>query len=406
MSGKLLFVHGTGVRDVSPAISLIRDGVAEHLGWPGEDVVPVEWGRAVGPQGLDVSVALPPGDGERGTHAVFPGEEPLDEEALWGLLLVDPTIELRALAEAEPEAETRIRPGANAPEVEVVERLGGLGPVDPSIAENAGLDSERLRRAGEALAAAPLSAEAAAGGDQPRLIAALARAVVAIALAEVIDATQSDAPAPAAASDATARDALVAAVIASLGGPESSRERGIVFDRIVGPLATRVAMAKRAAFMEPFADFARDVTFYLEHGKAIRDEIAGAIRAHQDAKPLVLLGHSLGGIAAVDLMADPATAAEPLTIDLLVTVGSQAPILYLMDSLASLSPRDPGHLPFVPWLNIYNRRDLLSFCAERVFPAATGIVDAAVEAKAPFPASHSAYWRESRTFELIREHLP
>jgi hypothetical protein len=402
MPGRLLFVHGTGVRDVSATMALIREGVAKHLEWPVEDVVPVEWGRAVGPQDLDVSSALPPDDGERAI-----GEGPPSEEELWELLLVDPTVELRALAEVEPGTETRIQPGEDAPEVALVERLSRLALPDPSAAENAGLDPERVQRAGKGLAADPLPAEAAGGGaDQSLVVAAMARAVVAIALAEAIDATHADAPAPAAASDAAARDALVAAVIASLGGLAESEARGFVFDKIVAPLATRVAMSKRAAFMEPFADFARDVTFYLEHGEAIRNEIAGAVRANQGEKPLVLLGHSLGGIAAVDLMAEQAAAAEPLPVDLLVTVGSQSPILYLMDSLSSLSPRQPEHLPFAPWLNVYNRRDLLSFCAERVFPGQTGIVDAEVEAKAPFPASHSAYWREARTFELIRDHLP
>jgi hypothetical protein len=388
-------------------MSLIGPGVARNLGWAAEDVAAVEWGTAVGPPDLDVTAALPPEDGGRGTDAVALGDGPIDEEALWELLLVDPTIELRALAEAEPESETHIEPGVDAPDVALVERLGRLDLSDQSISENAGLESASVRRAGESLAADPVSAEAAAssGPGQPSIIAAAGRAVVAIALAEAITTVPADALPPHAASDPAVRDALVAAVAMSLGARDEAEARGIVFDKIIGPLATQVAIAKRAAFMDPFTDFARDVTFYLEHGEVIRDEIANAIRAHQDAEPLVLLGHSLGGIAAVDLMAAQATAAEPLAIDLLVTVGSQSPILFLMDSLASLSPREPERLPFAPWLNIYNRRDLLSFCAERVFTEPKGIVDAAVEAKVPFPASHSAYWRENRTYELIRAHL-
>jgi hypothetical protein len=398
MSGKLLFVHGTGVRDVSTAMSLIRDGVAEHLGWPAADVIPIEWGIAVGPQDLDVAAALPP-DGE-GRGIESSGE-------VWELLLVDPTIELRAFAEAGPSAETRIQPGVDVPEVALVERLGRLKVDDPTTIGKAGLNPERVRKAGESLAGDPVSADAAAAAaDHSQLVAAMARAVVAITLAEAVGATPADDPAPAAASDKDARDALVAIVTASLAGGEPGEPRGLFFDKIVEPLATRVAMANRAAFMNPFADFARDVTYYLEHGETIRNEITTAIRTHQDAKPLVLLGHSLGGIAAVDVMAEPGTKEGALPIDLLVTVGSQSPILYLMDSLNSLSPRDPAHLPFAPWLNIYNRRDLLSFCAMQVFPAQTGIVDAPVEAKAPFPASHSAYWREARTFELIQDHLP
>ena len=41
--------------------------------------------------------------------------------------------------------------------------------------------------------------------------------------------------------------------------------------------------------------------------------------------------------------------------------------------------------PFTPWLNIYNEADLLSFCAERVFPGTGGIRDVAVDAGVRFP---------------------
>ena len=83
-------------------------------------------------------------------------------------------------------------------------------------------------------------------------------------------------------------------------------------------------MAKRAAFMGPFSDFTRDVLWYLAHGEFIRGEIAPAARAAVGNEPLVVLGHSLGGIAAVDLLSDPQTMNGDwrLSIDLLVTVGS------------------------------------------------------------------------------------
>jgi hypothetical protein len=147
-----------------------------------------------------------------------------------------------------------------------------------------------------------------------------------------------------------------------------------------------VAVSKRSAFLDPLSDFIRDVAFYIKRGAAVRDFIADEVRSVETDSPVVILGHSLGGIAAVDLLSDPALMQGdvPLRVDLLVTVGSQSPFLYLLDSLNSLSPRTPSQQPFVPWLNIYNRQDLLSFCASRVFVNSPGIVDEPVSAGVPF----------------------
>jgi hypothetical protein len=411
MPGKLFFVHGTGVRDVTPAMEKIRAGVKSVLAWDEGAVVPIEWGRAVGPQPLDVSIALPPEQADRGIDNAMLGSEAGRDEssALWDLLLVDPAIELRLLAEQGPAAEVTIVPGVEAPEVVFEHRLRGLALPDEALAD-AGFSLADVRAAAQELADNPAvnGAAAAAGGlADGEVVEGAARAVVATMIAHTAADWEADALAPAATSDAQAREALVVAVAGALA-PESALARGFVIDKIVAPLATRYAVSKRAAFMAPFCDFARDVTFYLEHGKMIRDLIANAIREAGDASPVVLLAHSLGGIAAVDLLADQTemSGARALKVDLLVTVGSQAPILYLMDSLSSLSPKTPDTLPFVPWLNIYNREDLLSFCAKRVFPARTTIVDEPVDAGVPFPMSHSAYWGQRRTYELIKESLP
>ena len=90
----------------------------------------------------------------------------------------------------------------------------------------------------------------------------------------------------------------------------------------------------------------------------------------------------------------------------LVTVGSQAPAVYLIDALHILEAGPDGRPttpPHTPWLNIYNREDLLSFCAKRVFSGYDGITDVAVDAGVPFPASHSAYFSVDSTFEAIRD---
>jgi hypothetical protein len=213
-------------------------------------------------------------------------------------------------------------------------------------------------------------------------------------------------PAPLLCRDGAARDTLLAAVIAGLS-PVGTRGLGLrLVGKIVKPLAarlaTRMAVRRRNELMDPATDFVRDIAFYVRRGGAVRDFIAA--QAAELAPPVVILGHSLGGIAAVDLMSGP---RRPETVKLLVTAGSQATYLYLMDALDALRPApNATGAPFTPWLNIYNRADLLSFCASRVFPQVPGIVDEEVDAGVPFPAAHSAYWEQERLYELLGRHWP
>ena len=101
---------------------------------------------------------------------------------------------------------------------------------------------------------------------------------------------------------------------------------------------------------------------------------------------------SLGGIALVDLVASWPEAP----VEACVTVGSQAPLLYTFDAIPSLpyDEADPPRLP-VPWLNVYDSRDFLSFVAEPLFRRTDGlatVVDLRVHSGRDFPRSHSAYW--------------
>ena len=104
-----------------------------------------------------------------------------------------------------------------------------------------------------------------------------------------------------------------------------------------------------------------DILYYQRRGRDIRDYVARSLLDRE--RPLTVVGHSLGGVVLVDLLSSG--SAPP--VDRLVTVGSQAPLFYAIDALEHLRP-GAGPEPFTPWLNIYNEADLLSFCAERVFP--------------------------------------
>ena len=102
-----------------------------------------------------------------------------------------------------------------------------------------------------------------------------------------------------------------------------------------------------------------DILFYQRRGEEFLDFLSE--ESPGLAPPVVAVGHSLGGIVLVDLLSRP--GAPP--VDLLVTAGSQSPMLYAIDALDSIRWGKAQPRPFTPWLNIYNRQDFLSFRAAR-----------------------------------------
>jgi hypothetical protein len=161
-------------------------------------------------------------------------------------------------------------------------------------------------------------------------------------------------------------------------------------------LVTNYFEGRREAMFETMgAQLLADVIGYHQHRASIqevlREELSKANRAAR-GKPILPVGLSLGGIALVDLVAGwPAAPVEAC-----VTVGSQAPLLYAFDAFPSMpyDEADPPHLA-VPWLNVYDSRDFLSFVAEPLFRRSDGlasVVDLRVHSGRDFPRSHSAYW--------------
>jgi pimeloyl-ACP methyl ester carboxylesterase len=145
--------------------------------------------------------------------------------------------------------------------------------------------------------------------------------------------------------------------------------------------------------MSAAAPVAGDVLYYQSKGAEIRAFVRERVEALND--DVVLVAHSLGGIACFELLVEEALPA----VTKLVTVGSQAPLLYEIDALVSLAYGSelPGHFP--AWLNVYDRYDFLSFCAEGLF--AGRVTDVEVSNGQPFPQSHSAYWTNAAVWRAV-----
>ncbi|MFF8831907.1 alpha/beta fold hydrolase [Streptomyces sp. NPDC015131] len=428
-------MHGTGVREPSytTALEAVRAGLARVR--PDARVEPCDWGTPLGSYlragGVSIPGYAPAGAGPAGPGTAGAGaaagtgpaglvpareDEALDgdetredDEARlrWAMLYADPFAELDAYALAGPppgSAAPAFVPGAAAPGDALLDLVGRLDAAPAARAAwAAAVPSVPLTEAVAALLASPAlrraAASAAPEGDAlPRLAA---RALTAWAL---VHSGRPPGEVPVAA-----RDDLADTLTAELGGDIKGLSDLLVsalgfsarlFERSLG---SRMLVARRGAISGRSVGFFGDVLSYLTRGQAVRDHVAATIRALPGEGPVVVLGHSLGGIIAVDLLADPPPG---LAVDLLVTVGSQAPLLYELDALPSL-PYGTG-LPrrFPRWLNIYDRRDLLSYLASGAFGHDPRVTDVEVDNGQPVSAAHSAYWANDMFFREFSTALP
>ena len=387
MVGTLLFVHGTGVRAAgySATTNLIRTQAAQRS-------LPLHirgcnWGASQGAR-LEAQGASIPG------YIVVPKRPTESEEALsiWSVLYTDPWHELRLLQNrphygqavfGTPPASTRFREQilSFSPSPLLLTKLGQFG-----------LD-RYFEDALETLRASPELVEAATTAtDEPiehRRVAA--RSIIAATLA---DAEDDGLP----VIDGYTRDKLLAILITELHGADLS-----VTDFMLRPikglalrLITRKLVGDRGTITEGASPLAGDILRFLANGARIRTVVTSAI---QNATPPVhLLGHSLGGVICTDLL-----VRNRVTVESLITVGSQTPYLYEIDAFPSLQFNEPLPNHFPRWLNIYDRTDVLSFIGADIFHGR--VKDIQVDNGQPFPQAHSAYWTNAQMWAAIEEFL-
>jgi hypothetical protein len=396
--GTFYFVHGTGVRQAryDELWATIQER-AKRNGIDGVDFVGCPWGANVGVTLDRIAATLPPDTKTRAAIDGAPTGTEIDV-ALWAMLLEDQLVELRLAGEGGP-GRTQVVVGAAPPGEAARAALLALQATPPDV-RGSGLTVDEVVQAAKLVAAAPELAAAAAGTSaDEELVGATARAVVATALARREDGGEP----PAAAVEVAAREALISTIETAIA-PDGTRSVSDRLKKRVKTFAVKRASAlareRRGELMTTSLPGVGDIIYYERRGSAIAAYVAEAMA--NLPRPVVAVGHSLGGIVLVDLL----TRETPPVADALVTVGSQAPLLYAIDSLQRLRPGETDPQPFVPWLNVYDRSDLLSFCAEATFAEVSGINDQEVESGVPFPAAHSAYWRNDRVYELIREAWP
>jgi hypothetical protein len=166
-------------------------------------------------------------------------------------------------------------------------------------------------------------------------------------------------------------------------------------------LATRWGVSHREVLPATATPIAGDVIYYQAHGERIRARIHDAIA--RATEPVAVLAHSLGGIASFEAMCETPETRKRVTK--FITAGSQSGYFYELDALRSLPFGQPLAADFPDWLNFWDSRDFLSFLTEGVFSGGRSRRDVEIKSGLPFPASHSGYWRQQKTWEHIRAFL-
>lgn len=378
MINTLLAVHGVGVRGPSGGATFRRldETVAEVS--PRIRVSHCDWGDSCGAELLADGASLP---------AEGIGEPPVGDGP-WSLD-DDPLVELRLLATMSG-GRSADSPARQA----LLGRLGDL-PADPKVLaafESVGMAAEFPGAVAVVSHAEPTRlalADAENWGTQ--LNVALAWAIVATTMA------RAGAPGLPVALDGETMRTLADLVTDQLGGPPGL---GVITRRLAGAGASLLSLwteRRRAELTAGATRYAGDVAKYLRDPAPLRAAIRTAII--EANPPVVVVAHSLGGVACVELLA----GEDPPPIHTLITVGSQVSYLYEIDALPNL--RFDATLPsdFPTWINVLDPRDLLAFAARPLFCGFA--VDRVVHNGAPFPRAHSAYFGNRAFHEILREVL-
>ncbi|MFN6502084.1 MAG: hypothetical protein RMX65_034545 [Nostoc sp. DedQUE01] len=388
----VIFVHGTGIREreYNETFQIIEQKI--HAQRPDIKVAPCLWG-VLGAKFNDNRASVPLEDA---TLALSPGEEDADI-VLWGQLYRDPLYELRLLSLKPIESGN---PFGEEPGDVLQSRVASLTPASQLEAklQEAGI-AEVFEQAREAIIRSEPYERAlltVSESDLSEYYAPIARAIV----AQAMFLSEQQEKFPPILTDAQLRDKVVEMLTLALGEAELGLGGWLL--RPLVELAqhggTNYIRGNRFELTDKISPMPGDILLYQTRGEKIRAFIQQQIE--QAEPPVVLIAHSLGGIACVDLLVQQ----QLPQVELLVTVGSQAPFLYEINALYSLKYGEllPEHFP--EWLNIYDLRDFLSYVGKKIFP--DKVQDVVVDSRQPFPRSHGAYWTNAKTWEAIIPRLP
>jgi len=385
----LVFVHGTGVRSESYALTLkqIESKVAEfHLPCTVESC---EWGDVCGIDFEGLSLPEPP---KR-------SKEEEEQAYRWQYLEVDPLFDLRLWC----------TPAADPAKKVLGAKSAGAALWEDSISKYVDLYDKRVTliellqrnqvegfflRAWNTVVATGLPEKAFKGsGDEgPAVSRVFAEAVVAQMMHDAAAAQLAVAIPP----------RIGGRIVTVLLFDWNQKPKGLkdLFLRFFGSATKTIVRPLRAGASRAIAPAIGDILNYQAVGHQIRELISKKLDSIDG--DMFVLGHSLGGIACFELMVEMRRESSDRlgSVKGLITAGSQAPLLYEFGALKTLDKGKALPVGFPRWLNLYDENDLLSYRADRLFNVQA---DKQVDSMLPPLEAHSAYWKLDETWNAIAD---
>lgn len=189
---------------------------------------------------------------------------------------------------------------------------------------------------------------------------------------------------------------------------------GKAIDKAGDFASTKLLASTRDALNETLGRFFGDVFIYLDSRGdqaapgAIPKRISDALDAARGAaphEPLVVIGHSLGGVISMDVLSHFRPDVE---VDLFVTVGSQVAHFEEMKlfhaSVAGVPPgkaKTPDNIKH--WINVFDEVDIFAYSVDRVFDRVD--VDAPYDTQTYTIKAHGAYFEQDRFYERLRARI-
>lgn len=399
----MVFVHGTGVyRERYESVIAQMEQTIAMLELD-LSIVPCFWASLLSQHRRQGERVLPAARSALPSLPLLPHESQATRQ-LWAILLDDPFFEIRLLASYPVTTQsTRRRAG-----LWLDQQLRGLRFADllKRSTEQLKLAAALERARGQLIAHPAYHQMLTVNPECAEVRAAICRALIALVLrgsTTISASTSTFTLSEQGRLLADGRVTLVALINQALSNT------GGVLARLFAPRELPLAMNVEAVLRELASEylerhrssqlgqrlhaFVGDIMWYAVHGQRLRAFIRDCVL--RAPPPVLLLAHSFGAVPVLDLL-----IAEELPIALLVTAGTQVPFLYAVDALPLLRAGQPlpAHFPDI-WVNLYNRRDLLSYLAEPVFPGRAEDVE--IHANAPLPLAHQVYWRDPEGWMAI-----
>jgi hypothetical protein len=266
-------------------------------------------------------------------------------------------------------------------------------------------------------------------------------------IAEFISSAQSYAeanPRPVWLSSLTTDAQLVNKLVSETAGSSSSGVQALGgFDFIINPLSAAAAKLKNAVasagetVLDKVGDFAStkllawgrrplnevigrffgDVFVYLDARgdknapgdipKLILGEIDQATKNGPAGEPLVVIGHSLGGVICFDLFSH---FRPDINVDLFISVGSQVSHFEEMKRFIASDPtipsqtqklaKTPGNITH--WINVLDEVDIFAYACEKIFDR---VADFHYDTETYTIKAHGAYFEQDRFYQRLRARI-